>query len=136
MRDEVLHLTVHFPDGAFGGLDCAPVGAAKYRLHQSQILLEDPLYLDDVVELEPRPDSAVTFVQRRVLSRLRRECYTLSRDQTGAPELDLFLAAETAAGGQWEVWFHGILLLHLPRESAFDPHRSWAGIVKSAPPEG
>ena len=135
MPDEVLHLTVHFPDGDYGGLDCAPVGAAQYRLHESQLLLEDPLYLDDIVELEPRPDGAFTFVQRTVPSRLRRECYTLSRDQAEAPELNVFLAAVTAAGGQWEVWFHGILLLHLPRESAFDPRLSWAGVFKSAPPE-
>jgi hypothetical protein len=135
VSDDVVYLTVHFPNGDRGGLACAAVGAGQYRLHESELLSERPLYLDEIVQLEPRPNGEFTFVRRIARSRLRRSCHTLSEDQANAPELKTFLAAVTAAGGQWEVFFRGVLLLHLPPESDFDVHSNWANVFRSAPPE-
>jgi len=135
VSDEVAYLTVHFPNGDRGGLACASVGAGQYRLHESELLFERPLYFDEIVQLAPRPDGEFTFVRRIARSRWRRSCHMLSEDQADTPELNSFLAAVTAAGGQWEVFFRGVLLLHLPRDSDFDVHTTWANSFRSAPPE-
>jgi hypothetical protein len=126
---------VHFPDGMSGGVNCVEVGSDQYRLQHSELLLEHPLYFGDVIQLTRRSDGDFDFVKRTARALLRRSCFMLTKDQSRAPELETFLATVTAAGGIWEVWFQGIVLLHLPRGSAFDPRAEWKRVFQSAPTE-
>ena len=135
MPDESVHLEVHFPDGMSGGVTCVEVQPGRYRLSHSELLLERPLYYGDVVQLEPRPDGAFDFVRRTARASLRRSCFMLTKEQSDAPELEAYLARVTAVGGVWEVWFGGIMLLHLPRGSTFDPRVEWSRDFGSSPTE-
>jgi hypothetical protein len=135
MPEEILHLEVHFPDGMSGGVACVEVQPGRYQLKHSELILDRPLYLGDTVQLERRPDGAFDFVRRTARALLRRSCFLLTKEQSSAPELELYLARVTDVGGMWEVWFHGIVLLHMPRESKFDPRAEWARLFGIAPTE-
>src|SRR5690606_12908496 len=107
-----------------------------YRMQHSELLLDRPLYYGDVIQLEPRRDGDFVFVRRTARALLRRTCFLMTRAQADSPELESFLAAVTAGGGIWEVWFHGIVLIHRPRECGLDPLAEWQRIFQCGPVEG
>jgi len=132
---ESIHLTVHCPDDISGNIRCVELAPGRYRLQQSMILLRHPLYYDDVVELQPRPDGEFTFLRCTARSERNRSCYLLSKNQARSPKLEIFLEHVSAAGGNWEVWLNGVVILHLSRDSGFDPRQEFQRVFKSDPAE-
>jgi hypothetical protein len=119
MSSEPRLYSVYFADGIVEQLSLTPLASGTYRLEESP-LLHDSINLGDVIAAQLIGDEAVRFVsilQKSSYSTLR---WLISKSVVDSEGLSKFLDNVTAAGGLWERAIGGLLILHIPRSSAFN----------------
>lgn len=111
---------VTFPNGVTEGIQLVQVHGNHYRLESSSLFGEPNIFYFDVIEIEPTGQNSGVFrriVQRSgfvVLDRL------LPRAIAESPLLPGLLEKVMQLGGNWERFFGGVLLVHLPPGVDFD----------------
>ena len=111
-------------DGVSEEVYAVPVSPRLYRLEETPIMAnreDDPVHAGDVIEVEPLPDGTHRLVRLVERSPMRHFSWTVPRRFVESEEYGRFGAAVEAAGGWWESAFGGLLWVHLPPESPFDP---------------
>jgi hypothetical protein len=111
------------------------VGPLRYRLEVTPIvanLEDDPLYGGDVIEAEPLPDGTHRLVRVIERSPMRHFDWIVPRRFVESAEYARFGAAVEAEGGWWESAFGGLLWVHLPTASAFDPQAELSRRIAAA----
>jgi hypothetical protein len=110
-----------------------PLGTDRYRLEDSAMssLFSEELQLwhGDIIQAAREPDGALRFRTVIIRSPLQRFDWILSRLVVESAEFTAFLEAVTAAGGYWEHFFGGCLLVHQPQNSAFDPEAAREQVI-------
>lgn len=108
------------------GVCVEPVGPQLFRLHDTPIIAnweEDRVWAWDVIEVELLADGTHALVRVVERSPMHHFDFMIPRAFYESPDYARFGDAVVAAGGRWEGVLGGLLLVHLPPDSAFDP---WA----------
>lgn len=133
---EPTQLSVHFAEGDEGEEIIAVFLASNmYRIEETPLLFETDLelYWGDTVELELLGNGQYRFI--RIIERtFNHHSWILPNTFLNSPQLDEFLAAVMAAGGNWEQVFEGMLFVHIPHNSDFDAGAELDRRLKSVPP--
>ncbi len=115
---------VSFPkESATAHLLMTPLGNGQYRLEETPVLLEEPLFFRDIIQASRHLGRGLNFQQLVEKSGLRVYDFLLPLEVAGSEELQVFLRRIKGDGGHWEVVFGGIVIIHLPPASALDPEK-------------
>jgi hypothetical protein len=112
-----------------------------YRLEDTPIWAnreDDPIHAGDVIEVQPLPDGTHRLVRVVQRSPMRHFSWAVPRFFAESAEYRRFGAAVEAAGGSWQGALGGMLWVHIPPDSNFDPEAELSRRVaaaKSAKPE-
>lgn len=134
MADSVeitLRVDPHASEGAF----VEPVGPGLYRLEETPIFAnreDDPLHAGDVVELESLPDGTHQLIRVVTRSPMRHFHWAVPRFFVESEEYRRFGAAVESAGGTWQGALGGLLWVHLPPDSLFDPEGELSRRIEAA----
>jgi len=103
-----------------------PLGKRLYRLEETEVFLEEPLYFGDVIETRRKFWGGLEF--RRLVKRSGLEVcdFILPLELAASQELQPLLHRIKEEGGTWEMMFGGVLITHLPPKSRLDLKKgSW-----------
>jgi hypothetical protein len=89
----------------------------------------------DVIEARRIPDGTHPFVRVAEWAPMRHYSWIVSQGWVESPTRDVYVAKVEGAGGRWEQAFGGVLHVHVPRESSFDPETELDQCLKSDVPE-
>ena len=92
------------------------VSPNHFRLEESSLLLDANYH--DVIRASVREDGSLEFHEITSRSELLTSSWVLSKDLAESAELSTLLEFVTSVGGAWERVLGGLLLIHLPPESA------------------
>lgn len=84
----------------------------RYRLEESFFWAEVSYH--DIIEAEPQDDGSVRFLRVVTPSELQTTTWVISQVWAESPSLRILLDKVVAAGGAWERFMVGWLLVHLP----------------------
>ena len=101
-----------------------PAGPGLYRLEDTPVAVnqdEDPFFAGDVIEVQPLADGTHQVVRVAERGPMRHFSCMVPRVFVESGELERFGAMVEAEGGSWESAFGGLLWVHLPPASTFDP---------------
>jgi len=124
MSSETRRYIVHFPGECTEHLRLIPLGSGYYRAEESS-LLNDSINLGDEITAKIIHEGEISFLHVSHKSPYVTLRWLISETATKSEGLDRFLEQVNGAGGLWERALGGLLILHLPRESAFDPEREF-----------
>jgi hypothetical protein len=119
MGCEIPVYSVLFESGITEELLLTPLGSGRYRLEQSA-LVDDSVNFGDVIAAEPASDGAIRFLNVVDKSPYVTLRWVLSERASESLGLPTFLARVIEIGGVWERATGGVLILHIPRDCAFD----------------
>ena len=126
---ESLEIQLRIPDEeGWEKLYVQPVAPNVYRLEDTPLFTlilanseDDAIHVGDVIEVEPLPDGTHRLVRIVERSPMRHFTWVVASFFSESAEYRRFGAAVKAAGGYWEGAMGGILWVHLPPDSDFDP---------------
>jgi Domain of unknown function (DUF4265) len=105
-------------------LSLTPLGSERYRVEESS-LANDSINLGDVIAGSQIDEGKIKFlnvVQKSSYVTLR---WIISKSAAESDGLTRFLKQVNGVGGLWERVLGGVLILHLPHETAFDAAREF-----------
>lgn len=126
-----LRIDAESSEGAYVEL----VGPNLYRLEHTPIWAnreDDPIHAGDVIEVEPLADGTHRLLHVVERSPMRHFTWAVPRFFAESAEYRRFSAAVEAAGGSWQGAFGGMLWVHLPPDSNFDPEPELARRIAAA----
>ena len=97
-----------------------PLASQQYRLEVSPISGGNLRY-HDVIEAESQADGCLRFVRLVEKSPFRTLEYFLPKSVVESQPFQNILESVMTLGGNWEIVFGGIVYLHVPKDTAFDP---------------
>lgn len=106
-----------------------PLGENLYRLEETPVLVEQEIYLGDIIEAEVRDDGVLRFRRLVVASPWHHWSWFLAQIVIESSDFDGFTAMIEEQGGKWERIFGGLFIVHLPPESALDPEAELQKVV-------
>ena len=124
MSPEPRVYAVRFADGITEELSLTPLGSGTYRLEESA-LIHDPINLGDIIAAESISEDEIEFVGVSEKSPYETLRWLIAKNLTESEGLPRFLERVVEAGGLWERALGGLLILHIPRPSAFDAEREF-----------
>jgi Domain of unknown function (DUF4265) len=124
MSPEPRVYAVRFADGITEELSLTPLGSGTYRLEESA-LIHDPINLGDIIAAESICEDEIEFVGVSQKSPYETLRWLIAKNLTESEGLPRFLERVVEAGGLWERALGGLLILHIPRSSAFDAEREF-----------
>lgn len=109
-----------------------PLGKRLYRLEETEVFLEDPLYFHDIIEARRKLWGSLEF--RRLVKRsgLAVCDFILPLELAASQELQPLLHRIKEEGGTWEMMFGGVLITHLPPEAKLELEKE-LGLLLSPP---
>lgn len=118
----------------FGGADepvlVTPLGSDLYRLEETPLspgldseVPDDDLLLwrGDTIEADALEGGALRYRGIAAKSPWRHLLWILAKDTFDSGAFDSFTEALDRSGGDWERVMGGVVLVHLPPDSTFDP---------------
>ena len=113
-------IPLRFEDASYETVAVTVVGPNRYRLEATPVGALTPVYLGDLVEVEPRTDGTYDF--RRVVEpgRMQHHAWVVPRGWFETADCSQFLATVDAADGMWETLMSGVLYVHVPDGRDFD----------------
>ena len=128
-------LKITFPEeGLTSHLLMTPLGKCLYRLEESEVFLEEPLYFQDVIKARQKIGGGLEFCGRVNLSGLEVCDFILPKTLAASEELQALLCRIKDEGGTWEMIFGGVLITHLPPTSMLDVEKEIK--LLQSPPDG
>jgi hypothetical protein len=124
MSSETGTYIVHFAREFTEQLRLTPLDSGHYRAEESS-LLNDSINLGDELTAKLIGEGEISFLHVSQKSPYVTLRWLISETVIKSDGLDRFLEQVTGAGGLWERALGGLLILHLPRESAFDAEREF-----------
>ena len=133
VHDDVLEVSISWGD-QISTEYVVSLGGNRYRLDATPLLvdLEEPVWLGDIVDLEPLDNGVLLFRGMVSKSPWRHSDWVLSPQ---ASAVKAFKHALETAGGKWEQVLGGLFIIHLPPDSAFDPDLEWEDCLRRFPGE-
>jgi hypothetical protein len=108
--------TIIYTNGDSESLLLTSAGTDLFRLEQSSFLSEARYH--DVIRASSKVDGSLEFAGLAVPSGLHTQDWLLSKALIESAEFDSVLNWVTSVGGNWELAFGGLLLLHVPVDLA------------------
>lgn len=128
-------ITVRIDDELSESVGVEPCGPRRFRLADTPILAnydEDPMWAGDVIETELLPDDTHQILRVVERSPMRHFSWSVPAFFVASAEYGRFGAAVVAAGGWWQSAWGGLLWVHLPPMSPFDPAAELADRIAAA----
>ncbi len=119
-------------EGMTSHLLMTPLGKHLYRLEETEVFLEEPLYFGDVIEAKRKLWGGLEFRKLVKRSGLVVCDFILPRDLAASERLQVLLRRVKEEGGRWEMMFGGILITHLLPGSKLDLEKE-LGRLQSRP---
>jgi hypothetical protein len=118
-----MEIRLRFDETADESVEVTTLAPGRFRLEETPLLGADTVYAGDVIEAQPLRDGTHQF--RRVSQRapLRHSSWLVPPAFVASARFRAFTTAVEAAGGSWERIMGGLLLVHVPEESAFDAEK-------------
>ena len=123
-------IELEFEDGS-EHLLVTPVDSNLYRLEESSGMGE--VVFGDVIEVERHPEGRLQFKRIATPSRLATTTSILPLNVTKTAEFRTFLDRVMSLGGNWELLYGGVLLVHLPQPVPFDVEPEIKAILPKKP---
>lgn len=98
-----------------------PLGNNRYRLDLPPLFVEMELFFGDIIEVETQVNGAFRFCRVAERSGWRRWSWILRKDMLESAPFQAFQQAIEAHHGVWERVMGGIVVVHLPPDTNFDP---------------
>ncbi len=107
-------------EGMISLLLMTPLGKRLYRLEETEVFLEEPLYFHDVIEAKRKLWGGLEF--RKLVKRSGLEVcdFILPLTLPASEEFQALLRRVKDEGGTCEIMFGGVLFTHLPPGSVLD----------------
>ena len=118
--DDQSDVEVTFPNNVTESLRLVALQGNEYRVETSSVLAEPAVRYCDVIEIEPTLQRAALFKRIVKRSDFKVFDFIISQKIAESQELETLLLRVLQAGGNWERFFGGIFLVHLPKELQWD----------------
>jgi hypothetical protein len=128
-------IQLRFDAMRYESVDVVPLPARQFRLEHTPLLSSEPVYTGDVIEAEHLPDGIHQFLRVVERAPMRHYAWVVPRGWHDSPDRAAYVAKVENAGGRWEQVFGGVLRVHIPSESAFDPEAELDRHLRSDWPE-
>ncbi len=110
-------------------VDVEEIAPGQFRLLFTPITMLPYVWLGDVIEAQA-DEQGVFWVQRLVEpSPFRHYDWLLAQEIMESEELAAFTVRVSQSGGEWERFFGGCLLVHVPADAAFDAEKELSGVI-------
>jgi hypothetical protein len=123
---------VIFADGGPESLEVSAIGTNLYRVALTPF--NDPddcsLAYGDVFEAERIGVHKLRFIRTVDRARMRQYSVVLSDRVIEAEEFAAYCQEVIREGGMWERLFGGLLIVHIPADSEFDPERELDRVIE------
>jgi hypothetical protein len=117
----------------FDDLTVTPLGDHRYRLEETPLGWEGPtMWRGDTIEAEALEDGTLRYLVTVERTSWLHHTWVLAREVVASDALSAFTDTVESEGGVWERAFGGLLIVHLPEGSTFDPEAAWAAALQSA----
>ena len=126
---------LRFDEGSHEEAAVTELAPGRLRLEETPFAPTEPLYAGDVIEVERLLDRTHRFLRVAERSAMRHYSCVVPRSFVESADYRAFGQAVEAAGGSWEGVFGGILHVHVPPGSAFDPEAELDRYLSSDWPE-
>ena len=130
-----MEIRLSFDAASHETVEATALAPGRFRLEDTPLLAPEPVYAGDVVEADPRPDGTYRFRRVADAAPMRHYSWVVARAFTESPAFRAYTEAVVAAAGRWEGAFGGLLLVHVPRDSAFDAEGELSRYLAAARPE-
>ena len=107
---------IRYENGNSEDLALTRVGPDLYRLNESSFV-GDAVFAD-VIHVQQLPDGTFHFLGIAERSPLVTQSWILSEQVISSASIRAILANITGLGGNWEQAFGGLLMIHVPPDSA------------------
>jgi len=128
--EESQEVRLSFEEGSVSTEYVTPLGKNLYRLEMTPVLVEVEVSFGDIIEAGMQPDGVLRFCRVAERSQWRHWDWLLSKDTIESAPFMAFLQAIEEHGGFWERVFGGVLFVHLPPDSDFDPASALAEAIE------
>ncbi len=120
---------ISFAEGSKQTLVVTPLGGDLYRLEWTPLLVDQELFLGDVIEAETQENGELSFRRLVTPSPWHHWQWILSKDVVESPIFEALTATIEKQGGKWERYLGGIILFHLPPEASLDPQEEMKKVI-------
>jgi hypothetical protein len=109
-------------------LDVTQVDVDMYRIEETPIF-NPGISMGDIIRV--REERGVYYYQETVRkSNLKRHAWLLTQKAACSPEINTFKGRVTGSGGYWEQIFGGLVVIHIPMNSALDAQAEMELIIQ------
>jgi hypothetical protein len=113
-------IEVTFPNNVTEGMQLVYIRGNQYRVETSSVLAEPSVFYGDIIEIIPTAQTAAVFQSIVRRSEFKVFDFIISPKIADSPQLQALLESIMQLGGNWERFFGGVLLVHLPRGVELD----------------
>jgi hypothetical protein len=101
----------------------------RFRLAETPVLADPPLYLGDVIEAQADERGVYQFQRVVERSSFQSHNWLLSRQVMKSEAMAVFKMVIEQSGGCWEQLFGGLLVVHLPADAPFEVERELDEVI-------
>lgn len=111
-------------------VEATEVAPGRYRLHETPVLVDPPLYLGDLIEAPSDAGGVCHF--RRVVERsgFFVTSFLIAREVAESWEIVKLAERIEALGGRTERIFGGLIVIHLPPDVPLDPEQELNALIR------
>ena len=129
MENQSVERWISFEAGSKQTLALIPLGDGLYRLEWTPLLVEQELFLGDVIEAETQENGELAFRRLVTPSSWHHWQWILSKEVIESPAFEALQGTIKKLGGEWERYLGGVILLHLPPGVPLDPQEEVKKII-------
>lgn len=129
MENQSVERWISFEAGSKQTLALTPLGGDLYRLEWTPLLLEQEVFLGDVIEAETQENGELAFRRLVTPSSWHHWQWILRQEIIESPAFEALQGTIEKQGGKWERYLGGIILIHLPPGVPLDPQKEVKKII-------
>ena len=130
-----MRIQLRFDTTSHEDLNVAPFATRQFRLLDTPLLSSEAVNAGDVIEAELLPDGTYRFLRIVERAPMRHYSWVVPQGWSESPGREAFMAKVEGAGGRWEHLLGGLLYVHIPVDSTFDPEAELDRYLSSDWPE-
>jgi|SRR5579883_1088800 hypothetical protein len=129
MENQSVERWISFEAGSKQTIVVTPLGGDLYRLEWTPLLVDQELFLGDVIEAETLANGELSFRRLVTPSPWHHWQWILSKEVIESLAFEALKSTIEKQGGKWERYLGGIILIHLPPGTPLDPQEEMKKVI-------